>query len=90
MAANLRGQSSDPAYAHGDLVLDADLSSIPVTALFIGTGGDVSLNMLGTDIASNVVVTKIYKNLPSGSILPVRPNKVNSAGTTAQDIIILV
>ncbi len=51
-------------------------------ALFIGTGGTVILRGLaGVDVT--------FKNLASGSILPVRAQYVRATGTTAADILAL-
>ena len=56
------------------------LSDLP-KALFIGTGGNISLR--GADDASPV----LFVNLPNGSILPVRTAQVYQTGTTASDIV---
>lgn len=61
---------------------DIDLSNIP-RAIFVGTGGDVRLVPKGTPDA----VT--FKNVPSGSILPVRAVRVTEFGTTAEDLVAL-
>lgn len=55
------------------------LNPLPV-ALFIGTGGNVAL----TDALGN---TEVFKNLPSGSTIRVRPTVIPSTDTTADDII---
>jgi hypothetical protein len=51
------------------------------TALYIGTGGDVAVNMWGT----NETVT--FSNIPSGTFMPILVDKVLSTGTTASNII---
>lgn len=51
-------------------------------ALWIGTGGDVSVR--GTD-----GVDAVFKNVPSGFLLNVHVIRVNAAGTTASDIVAL-
>lgn len=56
----------------------------PVRALWIGTGGNVEV--VGTRSTSAVV----FKNVPSGTLLPVRARRVRAAGTDAQDIIGLI
>lgn len=54
-------------------------------ALFVGTGGDVSVIMKNIDgDLSNAVV---FKNLPDGSFLPVIVDYVVATGTTATDIV---
>lgn len=51
-------------------------------ALFVGTGGTVTLRGLsGGDV--------LFKNLASGSILPVRAQYVRATGTTAADLLAL-
>ena len=51
--------------------------------MYIGTGGDVVLDMgvSGTNITFN--------NLASGQLLPVRVNTVKQSGTTATGIVAL-
>jgi hypothetical protein len=49
--------------------------------LYVGTTGDVQVRMLGGQ-------TITYKNVPSGSFLPIRIDRVYT-GTTASDIIFL-
>lgn len=55
----------------------------PCRALFIGTGGDVSL----VAAADDQVV--LFKNLPDGSTLDVAAKVVRTTGTTAADIVAL-
>jgi hypothetical protein len=50
-------------------------------AIYIGTGGDVTLRPLRSE--SDVV----FRNLVSGSILDVRVGAVRATGTTASDIV---
>ena len=65
----------------------ADVTKSDVTvfdapqAIYVGTGGDIALRLIGD---STVVV---YKNVPSGSWLPVLADKVMSTNTTASDIV---
>ena len=51
-------------------------------ALFIGVGGDISL--VGTDGTAVV-----FKNVPSGALLPIHAITVNATGTTASAIVAL-
>ena len=55
-----------------------DLVDVP-RALWVGTGGDLSLAM-----ASGIITLKA---VPAGSLLPVRPLRVRATGTTAADIV---
>lgn len=57
-----------------------------VRALYIGTGGDLSVQLIGFN---NTPVDVIFKNVPVG-IFPVRAIKVYAANTTADDIVGLV
>ena len=50
-------------------------------AIYVGVGGDVELRLIGD---STVVV---YKNVPSGSWLPVLADRVYATNTTATDIV---
>lgn len=59
-----------------------ELSSVS-RALYVGTGGTISVLM-------NDGTTAVFKNVPSGSILPIRIRRVNSTGTvTAADLLAL-
>ena len=50
--------------------------------VFIGVGGDISL----TDSAGTEA---IFKNVPSGTVLPIHVTEINNTGTTATNIIAL-
>ena len=52
-----------------------------VNAIFVGVGGDVALVLEGSS------TTATYKNVPSGTFLPVNARKVLSTGTTATNIL---
>lgn len=57
----------------------AYLTSIP-KAIYVGVGGNVvAVN------ASDVAVT--LKNIPDGTVLPIRPTRINATSTTATDIV---
>lgn len=60
---------------------DSVALTIPVRSLFIGVGGNLSVEMYGTGSAI------VFKNVPSGSILPIMVSRVNSTATTATDIV---
>ena len=59
-----------------------DLAGGPCRALFVGVGGDV----VAVTVA-DVAVT--FKNVVSGTTLPVIARRVNSTSTTATDIVAL-
>lgn len=62
----------------------ADLAQIP-KALFIGTGGNIALTLANDTTGTSVT----FKNVPSGTVLPVRPSRVWATNTTATDIVAL-
>jgi len=65
----------------------ADVTKSDVTvfdapqAIYIGTGGDIALRLIGNS------TTVVYKNIPDGTFLPVLADQVLSTGTTASDIV---
>jgi hypothetical protein len=78
-----------PAYNHSGATLAGDWETCtpdtPPTGgvfngLWVGTTGNVSV----TSVSG---VTKIFKNVASGTPLPVRGTLVTSSGTTATDIL---
>jgi hypothetical protein len=50
--------------------------------LFIGTGGDIQVTMLGGQ-------TVIFANIPDGTFLPIQVRRVWSTNTNATDILAL-
>lgn len=58
-----------------------DSGSIYATALYVGTGGDIKVDMENEDSA----VT--FAGVADGSILPIRVKRVYSTDTTASDIV---
>jgi len=52
-------------------------------SLYVGVTGDVSVEMAGTGSAIT------YKGVPAGATLPINVTRVNSANTTATDIVAL-
>jgi len=64
------------------------------SALYVGVGGDVSVVMSGvldisggaTNLSSNDVDV-IFKNVPSGTFLPIGVDYLVSTGTTATNIL---
>jgi len=67
----------------------ADVTASDVTifdapqAIFVGTGGDIALRLIGNS------TTVTYKNIPDGTFLPVLADQVLSTGTTASDIVMM-
>lgn len=58
------------------------LTDIP-KALYVGTGGNIT--MRGLNGASD----QLWKNVPTGAILPFRAQYVRATGTTAADLLAL-
>ena len=73
---------SDPARALVaiDATSPVSLNSVP-KALFIGTGGNVSIRAIDDDAPVTL------RNVPSGTILPIRAAQLDPALTTARDIV---
>lgn len=59
----------------------SDLTNGVCRGLYIGTFGDVTMDVGGATI--------LFKGVSSGSILPVRASRVRATGTTATDIVAL-
>lgn len=59
---------------------DTDLATKPA-ALFIGVGGDVVVDM--ADTGSTIT----FKNVPSGTFMPILVNRVRATNTTATNIV---
>jgi hypothetical protein len=59
----------------------------PARALYIGVAGDVTAVSIAIDGAETAV---LFKNIPAGTILPIRTKRVNATGTTATDIVALL
>ena len=74
---------SDPA-ANAKAITPDDDVDLPNTtrAIFVGVGGDITVNMAGTGAAVE------FLNVASGSILPVQVTRVLEA-TTATDMLAL-
>ncbi len=60
---------------------DTDLLPAVTKGLYVGTGGDIAVRTLRSD------VDVIFRNVPSGYILDIRLSAVRSTGTTAADMI---
>ena len=64
-------------------IVPSDSATLPrlPKALYIGTGGDVTLR--GVDAGADVVM----RNVASGQVLDIRASHVRATGTTAADLI---
>ncbi|MGE0776195.1 MAG: hypothetical protein AB7G25_17725 [Sphingomonadaceae bacterium] len=58
------------------------LTDIP-KALFVGTGGNIMMR------GKNGTADQLWKNVPSGAILPFRAQYIRATGTTAADLLAL-
>lgn len=74
------------SYNRADPVVPDDAVNQPgeklMQALYVGTGGDVSL-------VFGAAAAQLFKNVASGSVLLVSPKRVNNTGTTATDLLAL-
>lgn len=59
----------------------ADLPDVP-RGIWVGGAGDISMVLLSGNVT--------LKAVPAGTLLPVRPLRVRSTGTTATDIVALL
>lgn len=75
---------SDPARKAAPLTPSATqtLSEVP-KAIYVGTGGHVRLKCIDD------VAPVLFRNVISGTILPVRAEQVTVEGTTAADLVAL-
>ena len=76
--------TSNPAeYAAAVTLSDSTVLTPTPRALYIGVGGDVVVTMAadGSDVT--------FKNVPTGTKLPVRVSMVKATGTTASSIVAL-
>lgn len=64
----------------------ADLADTP-KGIYVGGGGDLALVATGAPVNAAAVV---FRNLPSGALLPVRARRIAATGTTATDLVALV
>ncbi|CDZ26305.1 hypothetical protein [Neorhizobium galegae] len=82
--ANTQASLSGPA-ASGFSITPSDSSDLPETtrALYVGTGGHLSVRMLSGE-------TLALSNVPAGGLLPLRVTRVFATGTTAAAITGLV
>jgi len=82
--ANTQASLSGPA-SSGFSITPSDSTDLPETvrALYVGTGGNLSVRMLSGE-------TLTLANVPAGSLLPLRVTRVFANATTASAIAGLV
>ncbi len=78
------GNQPDFAVKAVSVNVAAGVSGLNSAALYIGTSGDLEVQPVGNAVGSTVV----FRNIPSGSFLPVIVSAIISGGnSTAQDVI---
>ena len=77
-------QLTDPV-DNGVAVTPSDETDLdnPTRGLYVGGGGDVSVEMVGTGTAL------VFTAVPTGAILPIRVTRVNDTDTDATDMVAL-
>lgn len=73
--------ASDPGTNAAAIVADSAIASC--RGIYVGTGGDISIDLAGSGSAI------IFKGAVAGTILPVAAKRVNSSGTTASNLVAL-
>ena len=61
----------------------SDTNIFNVANLYVGTGGNVKVTMADANVVT-------FKNVPSGTFMPILITQVWSTGTTASDFIIVL
>ena len=79
---NLERAKGDPSNRWEPVTPNDDADIGMPSAIYVGTGGDV------VAIPANGTEPRTFKNVPSGTILPIVPQRVMAA-TTAADILAL-
>lgn len=78
------GNQPDFAVKAVSVNVAAGVSGLNSAALYIGTSGDLEVQPVGNNAGDTVV----FRNIPSGSFLPVIVSAIISGGnSTAQDVI---
>lgn len=78
------GNQPDFAVKAVSVNVAAGVSGLNSAALYIGTSGDLEVQPVGNNAGDTIV----FRNIPSGSFLPVIVSAIISGGnSTAQDVI---
>lgn len=78
------GNQPDFAVKAVSVNVAAGVSGLNSAALYIGTSGDLEVQPVGNNAGDTVV----FRNIPSGSFLPVIVSAIISGGnSTAQDVL---
>lgn len=77
--------NTEPANALAAVVAsDTTILSPTARGLWVGTGGDIAIRCPGSSSAVTI------KNVPDGTLLPIKTARVYATGTTAADIVALI
>lgn len=84
MIDEFKGQTpglTGPAFA-AQIIIPANGRELDYVtrAVYVGSAGDLSAEMINGDVVT-------FKNVPSGTVLPVRVRRIRNSDTTASDII---
>lgn len=82
-AGTLDSVSSPARYALAVAPHDSNALAAVPKALFVGTGGNLTMRGMGGS------ADQVWKNVPSGTLLPFRAQYVRATGTSAADILAL-
>jgi hypothetical protein len=86
MSLNAGGESQmDHPARNAEVVTPSDVTELVYEsrALYVGVGGNISVQMAGTGTAI------VFTGVPAGTILPIRIARVNSTSTTATNMVSL-
>lgn len=75
-----RSLISPPEHAVAIVPDDQEPLSVVTRALFVGVGGDVAVRMFGGDVVT-------LANVPAGTLLPLRIDRVFATGTSAGSLL---
>ena len=73
---------NDPGYDFAAVTPNdgANLPTVPTRALYVGTGGNITVD-------SGTTTTILFRNVPPGTMLPIAVYRVRVTGTTASNIV---
>lgn len=83
-----RQSRTEPAVMHQDIV--PGVAIVPrCTGIYVGVGGTIVIQMPSPLINTNTNPQLTYLNVANGTVLPICPELVVAAGTTATNMIAL-
>ena len=78
------GENAIAVTPSDSISIDFALSGGPTRALYVGSGGDLSVEMFGPLLHEKTVV---FISVLTGTLLPIGITRVNSTGTTASSLV---